>query len=224
MLPDSTKAFSRSSGLPSWLIDPVFLCPREGIPRVPATCPATLWSSTAPMQDTLQYSTWHLAGAPRAPYNPPYLPRHQHYKDEYDLHLIPRSTISTGFGPHSYRPGGSPTYFGFPNQTVSINWEFSALGLSHLHGSPYMHFFPQPPTCLPPCQPLGNPVCSYWCTFVSLGLPLQITEQDPQSIFLSAPSRQKYEIFTTIMLGRFTTIPHRNWIRHHHNRHATTYY
>ena len=73
---------------------------------------------------------------PHSFYNPPYLHRHQQHRDEYDLYLVPRSTIPVTLGLEAQdvwaEERGSPTYFGFPDQAVGVLCGYSSLESSHM--------------------------------------------------------------------------------------------
>lgn len=96
----------------------------------------SLWCPTAPTQDTLQHSMWHLAIPLMFPLQSSVSARHQHLLEECHPHLIPRSTIPIVLGPPSPATLGEPqlTWASPIKQLVSPVGQ--DLGLPHTCGSP----------------------------------------------------------------------------------------
>lgn len=151
---------------------------------------------------------------------PIYLSSYQHHMKEYDLYLVPRSTIPKILNLTAQLPRGNPKLHQLP-QSVSIHCESSALGPSYIYGSPYVHFSSHQPLC----WPLGEFYIFIPCTLVSFGLPLyKSLNRNPPSTSLSA-SHVKNVWYSSHYVGnRCATVRHRNWVRHHHNRHTRTNY
>lgn len=104
-------------------------------------------------------------------------------KTNYTLSLGAQSPWSWASRPSN--SGGASTYFRYLDQALEVHCGSSALRhLTHTWFSICALLLPSTPMHLRPCWPLGSPVCLYQYTFVSLGLPLQITGLSPQSVFL----------------------------------------
>lgn len=154
--------------------------------------------------DTLQYSNsaWQEPPFPsHALYNHPYLHKHQYHMDEYDLHLTSRNTIPTVLGLEAQVPRRTPTLDSLITHLVStmglVFWGLHTYVVLHMCTSPSFNL-----QCI--CLFAGpQRVLSVHSnyTLVSLGLPLQITKRDLQSISLSASSCQKCATFILIMLA-----------------------
>lgn len=194
-------------------MDPIY--PIEGNPHIPKAFPDE--SSTAPMQHTLQHSMWHLA---HALYNPPYLPRHPHHMDVYDLHLIVKSTIHT--------------VLSFMVQPFSRNPKLLQLHQSNSWCPLCVHcpgtvthsdlcMCTLASTFLSPCQLPRKSVCSYQCTLDCLGLPYKLLNRTTNSS-LSATSFYVCGIYPHYIWSNSAIFPHGDLTWHHHISHAKINY